>query len=110
MAQLFTVYDTDVDDEGCVRLHVNTDIRANAEAADRLATLIDQLDDSGALADLTVEDEGGVAMTVHSHRTCSDCGKVRAVNAHNRARQGRRQGVALRAVSASNAGATAHRT
>ncbi len=52
---LFTVYHTDGDDQGCVRLHVNTDIPYTLEAADRLATLIDSLDDSGALDDLREE-------------------------------------------------------
>lgn len=52
---LFAVYQTDVDDQGCVRLHVNTDIPHTLEAADRLATLIDILDDSGAMDDLREE-------------------------------------------------------
>ena len=52
---LFTVYQTDGDDEGCVRLYVNTDIPYSFEAANRLATLIEGLDDSGEMDDLREE-------------------------------------------------------
>lgn len=57
MAELFTVYDVDEDDEGCIRLYVNTDIIFDSETADRVASLIDTLDDDGLLADLPYKDK-----------------------------------------------------
>ncbi len=59
--QPFTVYDIDEDDEGCIRLHVNTDISfsgtTHIEARTVLEALIDNLDDSGALDDLVTASE-----------------------------------------------------
>ena len=59
MSNPFTVYDLDEDDEGCIRLHVNTNVKWPEDATDiletrlnRVASLIDNLDDSGALDDL----------------------------------------------------------
>ena len=56
MAKLFTVYEIDRDDKGCVRLYVNTDIPwpIGDKALDLLVALIDNLDDAGALT----EEEG----------------------------------------------------
>ena len=41
MPYLFSVYDTDEDDEGCVSLHVNTDVIYGREVAEALACLIE---------------------------------------------------------------------
>lgn len=44
-AKLLWVYDGDEDDEGCVRLHVNTDTPYTDEAVDRLGSIIDAAPD-----------------------------------------------------------------
>ena len=65
MSNPFTVYDLDEDDTGCIRLHVNTNVKwpydsttdTGGNLLGRVASLIDNLDDSGALDDL-LEKEG----------------------------------------------------
>ena len=41
------VYDFDEDDEGCVRLYVNTDVPYSIEEVERLAEMIDRVEDGG---------------------------------------------------------------
>ena len=41
MTKLFWVYEYDEDDEGCVRLHVNTNVPYSLEACEELSRTID---------------------------------------------------------------------
>ena len=79
MAKLFTVYEIDRDDKGCVRLYVNTDIPwpISDKAIDLLIALIDNLDDAGALTEADIE--GNKLLPASSYDLqCSSCLQIRA--------------------------------